>query len=551
MTDAADATTADPILDTEGAAGMETPVEIPADILVETSTNSVPMYLVFASAAFTIAVVVGVILWLLRRRASKAEAAKAKETKGAGAMLDKTNSVGVEDLAYMVAKLHPLSSHMDLLLTVCSTPENIEWSMQALEKVEQIRKDRIEKKKLEKPKNKDTDFSFDSLMDGGGWDDDADENEDEQAKEARLKAKAADAEKLADMTRLKQATGQAVQLIEGVDEGVLGQEWVEKTLGKAKAWPPADIGLLKDAKFDYKGKMVSAVDHPALRRNLCMTVGRLNSSMLNTHPELVEAGGKKMIDRTYFGASMEFRQRVGILLEASLRVAMTLRNYRLVSTIVETVAMFKIGCPHDSRAWFEDSMQKQYGCLPRVVVNSSAITVPGEKEIATGDMCELALELERTHAEAFLKQKVAMFQRQGIPPQVALQNYREGWWIAIRMERLDGKLEVDKLNRETTILSTMDSKDVDKFEKDDPSHRLIVAWPMVVQNVAQKTGKASIQVKAPTVPGKYRFFVGIKSQDFLGADQEVPIDVVVVDASTVVRVEKKPETDSEEAKKDK
>jgi hypothetical protein len=549
MTDAAD-----PILNAEEAAG--TPVEENVDI------SSVPLFLVFASAALTIAVVVGVILWVLRRhRGSSSSSSKTQEKKAGdgGSLLDTSNSVGVGDLAYLVEKLHPnASTHMDLLLTVCSTPENIEWSMQALEKVATARQERIEKKKLEKPKNETAAakakaaFDFDSLMNEGGWDeDDDDDEEDEHIKEARLKAKQAEAEKQADLARLKQATGQAVQLMEGIDDGVLGQEWVEATLTKAKVWPPADIGVLKDAKFDYKGKQVSAMEHPGLRRNLCMTVGRLNSQMLNSHPELLEAGSKKLIDYTYFKASMEFRQRVGILLEAALRVAMTLRAYRLVTTIVETVAMFKIGCPHDSLGWFEDMMKRQYDCLPRCVVQSHVIVTPGENEIATGDMCELQLELERTHAEKFLRQKIAMFQKQGIPPQVGLQSYREGWWIALRMERLDGKAEAEKLNRENTILSQIDAKDVDKFEKEDPSYRLIVAWPMVVQNVAQKTGKASIQVKAPSVAGKYRFFVGIKSQDFLGADQEIPIDVTVVDRSTVVRTEKKPEIENDEAKKDK
>lgn len=530
------ADTADPISIAEEAAG----------------NSSLPMLFVFTSATLTIAVVVGVVLFMLRHRRSSTSDSKAQEKKatGEGALLDTSNSVGVADLAYMVEKLHPESSHFDLLLTVCSTPENIEWSMAALGKVEEQRQERIEKKKLEKPKNEadKAAFDFDSLMnDDGGWDeDDDDDEEDEQVKEARLKAKHAEAVKQADLARLKQATGQAVQLMEGVDDGVLGQEWVEATLSKAKVWPPADIGLLKDAKFDYKGEKVSAMDHPGLRRNLCMTVGRLNSQMLNSHPELLEAGSKKLIDYTYFRASMEFRQRVGILLEAALRVAMTLRAYRLVTTIVETVAMFKIGCPHDALGWFEDMMKRQYDCLPRCVVQSHAIVTPGENEIATGDMCELQLELERSHAEKFLRQKIAMFQKQGIPPQVGLQSYREGWWIALRMERLDGKTEVEKLNPHHTILSQIDPKDVEKFDKEDPAYRLIVAWPMVVQNVAQKTGKASIQVKAPTVAGKYRFFAGIRSQDFLGADQEVSIDVTVVDRSTVVRTEKKPEIESKE-----
>jgi cell division protein FtsL len=535
MTDAAD-----PILNAQDAAGTLTE---------EPNLWSSSYLAIFLAVAFTIAAVVVLGTWYRRRNAASSSKDAVEKKTGEGALLDTSNSVGVADLAYLVEKLHPVSTHMDLLLTVCSTPENIEWSMAALEKVELARKERIEKKKLEKPKNEtEKAFDFDSMMDEGGWDeDDDDDDEDEQVKETRLKAKKAEAEKQADMARFKQAAGQTVQLMEGIDDGVLGQEWVEETLSKAKVWPPADIGLLKDAKFDYKGKKVSALDHPALRRNLCMTIGRLNSQMLNSHPELLEAGSKKLIDYTYFRASMEFRQRVGILLEAALRVAMTLRSYRLVTTIVETVAMFKIGCPHDSLGWFEDMMKRQYDCLPRCIVQSHTMTVPGENEIATGDMCELTLELERTHAEKFLRQKIAMFQKQGIPPQVGLQSYREGWWIALRVERLDGKAEVDKLNRENTILNQMDPKEVDKFEKEDPGYRLIVAWPMVVQNVAQKTGKASIQVKAPSVPGKYRYFVGIKSQDFLGADVEMPFDVEVVDASTVVRTEKKPPAVESEA----
>jgi hypothetical protein len=411
MTDAAD-----PVIDVEEAAAGT-----PAGAM------SVPLFLVFASAAATIGCIVGAILYVLRRRrGSDSDSSKDKNIEGdkkkkvdEGALLDTSNSVGVADLAYLVAKLHPESTHFDLLLTVCSTPENIEWSLQALAKVEVARQERIAKKKLEKPKSEadEAAFDFDSLLnDDGGWDadDDEDENEDASAKEMRLKGKQAEAEKRADLARLKQATGQAIQLMEGIDDGVLGQEWVEATLSSAKVWPPEDIGhlVLKDATFDYEGKQVSAMDHPGLRRNLCMTVGRLNSQMLNSHPELLEAGSKKLIDYTYFKSSMEFRQRVGILLEAALRVAMTLRSYRLVTTIVETVAMFKIGCAHNALPWFENMMQRQYDCLPRCVVQSHAFVTPGETEVATGDMCDLQLELERTHAEKFLRQKIAMFQKQ-------------------------------------------------------------------------------------------------------------------------------------------
>lgn len=57
-------------------------------------------------------------------------------------------------------------------------------------------------------------------------------------------------------------------------------------------------------------------------------------------------------------------------------------------------------------------------------------------------------------------------------------------------------------------------------------------------------------MKAPKVPGKYRFYVGVKSQDFLGADQEISIDAEIVDVSTVVRTEKKPPTEDEKGESD-
>ena len=67
---------------------------------------------------------------------------------------------------------------------------------------------------------------------------------------------------------------------------MVGQEWVEKALKKVGAWPLDDLRFLKDMTFEYKGKQVSAMDHPGLRRNLCFVAGRLNSLALNSHPEL-------------------------------------------------------------------------------------------------------------------------------------------------------------------------------------------------------------------------------------------------------------------------
>jgi hypothetical protein len=129
-----------------------------------------------------------------------------------------------------------------------------------------------------------------------GWDadDDEDETEDAVAKEMRLKGKQAEAEKQADLQRLKQATGQAIQLMEGTDDGVLGQEWVEATLSKAKVWPPEDIGLFENATFEYNGNQVSAMDWSATKRVRLAA----NSQMLNCIPTF--EAGPKVGDYTYF-----------------------------------------------------------------------------------------------------------------------------------------------------------------------------------------------------------------------------------------------------------
>ena len=62
---------------------------------------------------------------------------------------------------------------------------------------------------------------------------------------------------------------------------------------------------------------------------------------------------------------MEFRQRVGLLLEAALRVSMGVRSYRLTRTVVESVSMFKISTMSatdpEVLEWFRGVMERQYG----------------------------------------------------------------------------------------------------------------------------------------------------------------------------------------------
>jgi len=195
-----------------------------------------------------------------------------------------SNTVGLGDVAYLAKVLKPDSSHNDVLLAVASTPENVIYGLRNFKNVEKMRMERIqedlEEAKNAKPKKA---ASSDAMfnLDDDGWADD-DDGDDEKAKAAAL----AEEEKKKAREDLKKAVGKEKVKMEGIDDGVLGQQWVEKVLGSKGMWPPKDLGVLKGATFDYDGKMVSALDHPGLRRNLCMITGRLNSLVLNGHPEL-------------------------------------------------------------------------------------------------------------------------------------------------------------------------------------------------------------------------------------------------------------------------
>mmetsp|Transcript_25343 Transcript_25343/g.35715 ORF Transcript_25343/g.35715 Transcript_25343/m.35715 type:complete len:504 (-) Transcript_25343:47-1558(-) len=459
--------------------------------------------------------------------------------------------------AYMVSKLHPDSTHLDVLLVIATTPDSILHSQEAVDKAEKLRQEKLQKLKEEPETKKKTTDTFD--LDDGGWDegDDADE----EAKAAAQKEKEAEAEKakaLAEVAKMKASAADI--LMEGIDDGVLGQKWVESALQEKGFWPPPKMGVLEGMKFvNAQGKKVEAMEHPAIRRNLCMTMGRLNAQMLNVHPELLEAGAKQLIDQTYFRSTMEYRQRATVLLDVALRVAVTSKSYRLAKTIIEAVGMFKIGTssPSDEKtlAWFHDAMKKQYAGeagVPKLEVKNYKVFTPDQEEIATDDECVVELEMERLHAENFTKQKIAVCQKQGIPPQVALQTYREGWWMLVRAKRLDGDDAESSitLDANSPLSKLFEEDTMEKYQNEKGDNRLLSAWPMLVKNVAQKTGKVKVQFQAPSVPGKYRFSVAIKSQEFLGADQEFSVEADVVDKATVKR-EKAVETSDDETKKDK
>jgi len=491
----------------------------------------------------------GGIIWYFIRTVTK------KEKEAVRSMLD--NSVAQSDVSYLATHLRPDSTHLDVLFYIATCPESIEITQLSIDKGDELKQARLEYLNP-KGKNDQNDIvmkEFDLDNDDDGW---ADEDEDDEAAKI-ARERQAEKEKLAKQVAAASGKDQIAKniKIEGIDDGVLGQEWVERTLKTLGQWPPkfGDTCNVGKMTFYEKGKgAVSALEHRAVRRNLCMTLGRLNAQELNSHPELLEAGRNNLIDPTYFRSTMEYRQRTGLLLEVALRVAGSVRSYRLYKTIVECVAMFKIGTTSISDektvGWFKDIMKKTYGGpagVPSVVVGSIDIETPDEDEIATEDTCKLEIEITRPHAESFTKQKIAMAQKQGIPPQIALQTFREGWWILIRCKKLDGSAPVNNEHmKNNPVLAALDSGAKRAFESEIEENRLLNAWPFIVSNISQTSGKVNVTFRAPSVPGKYKFFIDVKSQEFLGCDQVLTLEKEIIDKELLERKEEKQEADEEE-----
>lgn len=485
------------------------------------------------------------------------------------------------DAAYLANCLRPTSSPLDILYAIATTPDQVALTSKSLEMAEEVRVkkmaylNRAENGEAARRRHQ----SMEDLLDGGSWAEDDDDDpaavaarkaEEVKEKEASALAKATGKDKT-DVTKVK---------LEGVDDGVLGQEWVLKQLGVLGVWPPPSSDGIGGKQFTTivggKKKVVGALDHPAVKRNLIMTMGRLNARQLNTHPELLDAGPKGLIDPTYFQSTMEYRKRASMLLEAALRMACTLRSFRLASAVVDAMVMFKIGlmAVDDTKEveWFRDLMMKQYGegGTPKLIVEEKYLGVPTEepeaveskdgddkaakkeaeknkiarlinktKQVTTTDE-KMALEMQitRQHAESFTKEKLMQCQKQGIPPQIGMQAYRESWFILVRAKKLDGDVPPTdkaygsdhlKLMHENKhqLYEMLDSNSIKSFEKEfnassssKAENRIVVGWPFVIQNVAQKAGKVKIHLPPPSEAGKYEFSVSIKSQDFLGVDEE-------------------------------
>lgn len=132
----------------------------------------------------------------------------------------------------------------------------------------------------------------------------------------------------------------------------------------------------------------------------------------------MEAGSKGLVDQIYFKGTSLYRQRAAMLLEAALRLAASTRSYRLAKTVVETMAMFKIGVASATETikveWFQGVCKKQYlgeAGIPKLTIHDLTFATSGEDEIANGDLCTVEIELERLHAENWTKKKVALCQQ--------------------------------------------------------------------------------------------------------------------------------------------
>lgn len=463
------------------------------------------------------------------------------------------NSVAGEDIQYLATKLGPDSTHWEILYYIATTPESIQMTANGMEKIEQIRANKLAKIKKEEEESKKGNLI--ALDDDGGWASD-DDNQTEEEKAAAEAYKKQEQDELKRKEKLNSTMGKEVDpssiMLEGIDKDVIGQEWVQSKLEALKVWPPKlpkDAGTFKDEKT---GKVVGPLEHPAVKKNILMTMGRLNSVVLNTHPEIIKASASGKIDPTYFRSTMEFRQRNGLLLESALRVANSSCSYRLAKTVVETVAMFKIGTTNATNEkninHFRSNMMKIYGGpdgIPNIQLKLESLNTPGEEEMATGDKLEMKVAFQRSHADKFTKQKLMMAKKQNIPPQLALQTFNEIWWVLVRAERVgaDENAKAQPTDALSKLIS--DPSQMKKYEDEPEKYHLLLAFPFIIKNIATKDGLAQIVFKAPQIPGTYNIFVDFMSADFLGCNKELYLkDIKILDVEEVKR--KQEEEDKED-----
>lgn len=182
-----------------------------------------------------------------------------------------------KEIAYLADQLSPTTKDpMNVLWAVATTPEMIHYGLETYSVREQLVQQRQANAKANKPAASTTSIddveSLSKLV-----------TDHATLNETDLNVKTTTAPTSAHPNQKQEAE---TMLLEGIDDGVIGQEWVERTLAASGIWPPNDWGLLQNRTFDYNGTQVGPLDHPGIRRNICMMLGRLNTTMLNSHPEL-------------------------------------------------------------------------------------------------------------------------------------------------------------------------------------------------------------------------------------------------------------------------
>ena len=182
-------------------------------------------------------------------------------------------SVGKEDVDFLKKNLPKTTSPTDVLFYVTTTPVSLEISRKQIEQYNKLCADRKkqlaeEAEKQKRSSNKQMDI--DDLLSGSGWADDND-NESTKKHEEEQKQRVALLKKASGKDPLKEV------VLEDIDEGAIGWKWVEKTLAEEKVWPP---------KYDAMGSTGLSLTDSSVRRNLALLTGRLNSMILNNHPQL-------------------------------------------------------------------------------------------------------------------------------------------------------------------------------------------------------------------------------------------------------------------------
>uniref|UniRef100_A0A7S1B9Q5 J domain-containing protein n=1 Tax=Corethron hystrix TaxID=216773 RepID=A0A7S1B9Q5_9STRA len=150
-------------------------------------------------------------------------------------------SVARPDQNYLQIMLEDKSTHEDVLYFIATTPENLHMAKKSLVAKEKAVREAAAKKDDKKDEKKKTDSLLD---DDDDWDNDGDDD-----------IKQHEASKIEQLKILQAVTGKDTSnedddKFEGLHEGVIGQQWVEKKLEAAGAWPPTLSTFSKNAMYN-------------------------------------------------------------------------------------------------------------------------------------------------------------------------------------------------------------------------------------------------------------------------------------------------------------